>query len=203
MTPTYMRRLADIAEKPSISPSVKLVTTRRMCRVFAQGLIAIHDERRALKRMAAKQKEFLPFSAQRMADLERQASEHRSESLTHFHNSLTSIGIALLLDKEGLAASLGFDRLCDVLSINPVHRDQARQEGEASICALAFSHRLEDSADLQREGRGYVWGDGGPLFQACLRGWVLFARDCQARDIDPFAPGEVFGPPSPPVLRLV
>lgn len=199
MTPSYMRRLADIIEKPGLSPMVKLVTTRLMCREFAQGLSTIYAERRALKRMAAKQKEFLPFTRQRVADLERQASEHRSESLEHLRDSLAGIGITLLLDKEGLAASVGFDRLCDVLSINPVHRDQARQEGKVSICSMAYAQRLEDSS----ERHGDAWGDGGPMYQACLRAWVMFARDCQARDIDPFAPGEVFGPSLPPKLRIV
>ncbi|VVQ12236.1 hypothetical protein PS914_05332 [Pseudomonas fluorescens] len=198
MTPSHMRRLADIVEKPGISPMVKLVTTRRICRVFAQGLSTIYAERRALKRMAAKQKEFLPFTRQRVADLDRQAREHRSESLEHLCDSLAGIGIDLLLDREGLAASLGFDRLCDVLSINPVHRDQARQEGKVSICSMAYAQRLEDSS----ERHGDAWGDGGPMYQACLRGWLVFVEDCYARDIDPFAPGEAFGP-KPPKLSVV
>ena len=198
MTPAVMRRLADIVEKPCICPMVKLVTTRRICRVFAQGLSTIYAERRALKRQAAKQKEFLPFTRQRVADLERQAREHRSESLEHFQNSLVNIGIELLLDKEGLADSLGFDRLCDVLSLSQVRRDQARQEGEASIFELACSTLPEGSTDLRRD----AWVYGDPLLQACCSGWEEFARECIRRQIDPFAPGEAFGP-KPPKLRVV
>jgi hypothetical protein len=199
MTPAVMRRLADIVEKPGISPMVKLVTTRRICRVFAQGLSTIYDERRVLRRKAAKLKEFLPFTRQRVADLERQAANHRGESLEHLRDSLAGIGIELLLDKEGLAASLGFDRLCDVLNVGTVKREQARQEGKVSICSMAHAQRLEDSSERQGDERG----DGGPMYQACLRGWLVFVEDCYARDIDPFAPGEAFGPKLAPKLRVV
>jgi hypothetical protein len=70
--------------------------------------------------------------------------------------------MALLVDKEGLADAMGFDRLCDVLNISVVHREQARKEGEANIYILTMVLRLEDSAGRKLE----EWDDGGPLFHA-------------------------------------
>ncbi|MGV8865136.1 MAG: hypothetical protein ACOH2T_28845 [Pseudomonas sp.] len=199
MKPSYMRHLADIAEKRGLSPSVNLVITRRICREFTEGLSAIHDERRALRRKATKLKVFLPFTKLAVADMERLASECQSESLAHLRNSLASIGYELLLDCNGMANALGFDRLCDVLNINTVEREQARREGITSLNDLAFVHALEDSAERRKQ----EWNDA-PLFNACQRAMARFIKECPKDQLpDPFAPGMPFGPKLPPDLRIV
>jgi len=199
MTPTPTMRLCDIAMKPGISASTQLTTTRRICRNISRNLDSIHAERRALRRQAGKLKAFLPFTRQAIADLEEQAQTHRSVEREKALVALAGFGQSLLLDHDGVAQALGFDRLCDLLSVNTVGREQARREGVISLNDLVFTHALEDSA----ERRGQEWNDA-PLFNACHAAMADFIRDCPDGVLPgPFAPGAPFGPKLPPKLRVV
>ena len=199
MTLTPTMRLCDIALKPGISASTQLITTRRICRNISRNLDSIHAERRAMRRQAGKLKAFLPFTRQAIADLEQQAWEHRDDERSKALVALSGFGRQLLFDEDGLADTLGFERLCDLLSVNTVEREQARREGVTSLEGLAFTHALEDSA----ERRGQEWNDA-PLFNACHAAMTDFIRDCPEGVLpDPFAPGAPFGPKLPPKLRVV
>lgn len=197
MTPTM--RLCDIALKPGISASTQLITTRRICRNIALNLDSIHAERRVLRRQAGKLKAFLPFTRQAIADLEEQAQTYRSVERAKALVALAGFGRSLLFDHDGLAQALGFDRLCDLLCVNTVEREQAMRDGSTSLESLVFTHALEDSA----ERRGQEWNDA-PLFNACHAAMADFIRDCPDGVLpDPFAPGAPFGPKLPPTLRVV
>ncbi|MEE1922506.1 hypothetical protein V0R50_07095 [Pseudomonas sp. 148P] len=197
MTPTM--RLCDIASKPGISASTQLITTRRICRNIGRNLDSIHAERRAMRRQAGKLKEFLPFTRQAIADLEQLAQAHRSDERDKAVVALAGFGRSLLFDHDGLAQALGFDRLCDLLSVNTVEREQAMRDGITSLEDLVFIHVLEDSA----ERRAQEWNDA-PLFNACHAAMADFIRDCPDGVLpDPFAPGAPFGPKLPPKLRVV
>ncbi|MEZ1837362.1 hypothetical protein QVM62_05820 [Pseudomonas putida] len=199
MKPTQTMRLCDIALKPGASASTQLITTRRICRNISRNLDAIHAERRAMRRQAGKLKAFLPFTRQAIADLEEQAQTHRSVERAKALVALAGFGRSLLLDQGGLAQALGFDNLCDLLSMNTVERERARQESVTSVEGLVFTHALEDSA----ERRAQKWNDA-PLFNACHAAMADFIRDCPAGVLpDPFAPGAPFGPKLPPQLRVV
>lgn len=199
MTPTPTMRLCDIALKLGICASTQLITTRRICRNISRNLDAIHAERRALLRQAGKLKAFLPFTRQAIADLEEQAQTHRSDERDKAVVALAGFGQSLLFDRDDLAHTLGFERLCDLLNVNTVEREQARQEGVTSLNDLVFTHALEDSA----ESRGQEWNDA-PLFNACHAAMADFIRDCPEGMLpDPFAPGAPFGPKLPPKLRVV
>lgn len=199
MTPTPTMRLCDIASKPGISASTQLITTRRICRNISRNLDTVHSERRAMRRQAGKLKAFLPFTRQAIADLEEQAQTHRSVESDKALVALAGFGQSLLFDHDGLASALGFERLCDLLSVNNVEREQARQDGAVSLGDLVFTHALEDSA----ERRGQDWNDA-PLFNACRAAMADFIRDCPDGVLpDPFAPGAPFGPKLPPKLRVV
>ncbi|MFK3829616.1 hypothetical protein ACI2JQ_15390 [Pseudomonas fulva] len=199
MTLTPTMRLCDIASKPGISASTQLITTRRICRNISRNLDAIHAERCAMRRQAGKLKAFLPFTRQAIADLEEQAQTHRSVERDKAMVALAGFGRSLLFDHDGLAQALGFDRLCDLLSVNTVEREQAMRDGSTSLEGLVFTHALEDSA----ERRGQDWNDA-PLFNACHAAMADFIRDCPDGVLpDPFAPGAPFGPKLPPSLRVV
>lgn len=199
MTLTPTMRLCDIASKPGISASTQLITTRRICRNISRNLDAIHAERRAMRRQAGKLKAFLPFTRQAIADLEEQAQTHRSVERAKALVALAGFGQSLLFDYDGLAQALGFERLCDLLSVNTVERERARQEGVTNLEGLVFTHALEDSA----ERRAQKWNDA-PLFNACHAAMEDFIRDCPDGVLpDPFAPGAPFGPKLPPKLRVV
>ncbi|MFT0517699.1 hypothetical protein [Pseudomonas faucium] len=197
MTPTM--RLCDIASKPDISASTQLITTRRICRNISGNLDSIHAERRAMRRQAGKMKAFLPFTRQAIADLEQRAQTHRSDERAKALVALAGFGQSLLFDHDGLAQALGFERLCDLLNVNTVEREQARREGVTSLNDLVFTHALEDSA----QRRAQDWNDA-PLFNACHAAMADFIRDCPDGVLpDPFAPRAPFGPKLPPKLRVV
>jgi hypothetical protein len=191
--------LVDIAMKPGVSMSTRLITTRRTCRAFSKRLDSIREERRAMRREAGKLKAFLPFTRRAIADLEQRAQEHREDERSEVRNVLAGFGYSLLFDREWLAEALGFDRLCDLLNVNTVEREQARQEAISSLEDLVFIHVLEDSA----ERRGRDWG-GAPLYNACHTSMANLIKKCPEHLLpDPFAPGEVFGPRLPPTLSIV
>jgi hypothetical protein len=199
MKPNLVIALCNIVCKPNASATTQLIATRRTCRVIAHQLDSINSERRAMRREAGKLKAFLPFTRQAMADLERRALEHREEERSGARLVLACFGQSLLYDREGLADALGFDRLCDLLNVNAVEREQARQEGIISLEDLVFMHVLEDSA----ERRGQEWSDA-PLFNACHATMANFIKECPEHLLpDPFAPGALFGPKLPPKLCVV
>ena len=198
MTPTT--RLCNIALKPGISASTQLITTRRICRNIISQLDTIVAERKAMRRQAAKLKAFLPFTRQAIADLEQEALEYKEQARSGARNALAGFGQSLMFDREGLAQALGFDRLCDLLSVNPVHRQQAHAGGDTGLRGVAFIFRLEDSS----ASFGDDWGAGGPLYRAMHIAMIQFIRECPEGQLpDPFAPGEIFGPKPPSALRLI
>lgn len=118
MKASQIRALANIADKPGASVSTQLIAMRRVCRLFCHERATIHQERHALRRKAAKLRAFLPFTAATVADLEQQAREHEAESLEGMSRALIGIGRAVILQSASTTAALGFDRLCDLLSVN-------------------------------------------------------------------------------------
>ena len=191
--------LLNIAQKPGASLSTSLITTRRICRIFGERADSIHLERRAMRRKANKLRQFLPFTASAMANIEQVAANHRSSEWDDLRKVLAGFGRSLVLDTEGLAAGLEFDRLCDLLAINTVERDTARKDGLASLADLVFAYALEESAAR----RGQAWNDG-PLFNACQLATANFIKEFPAHLLpDPFAPGAPFGPKLPPALSIV
>lgn len=197
MTPTM--RLCDIASKPGISASTQIITTRRICRNIGRNLDSIHAERRVMRRQAGKLKAFLPFTRQAIADLEEQAQTHRSVERAKALVALAGFGRSLLFDHDGLAQTLGVDRLCDLLNVNTLEREKARREGVTNLEDLVFTYALEDSA----ERRAQEWNDA-PLFNACHAAMADFIRDCPDGVLpDPFAPGAPLGPKLPPKLSVV
>lgn len=199
MTMTSTMRLCGIASKPGISASTQLITTRRICRNIGRNLDSIHAERRAMRRQAGKLKAFLPFTRQAIADLEQRAQTHRSDERDKAVVALAGFGQSLLFDHDGLARALGFERLCDLLGVNTVEREQARRDGVTTLEGLVFTHALEESAERRRQ----EWNDA-PLFNACHAAMADFIRDCPEGVLpDPFAPGAPFGPKLPPKLSVV
>ena len=111
MSTNIVIALVAIAQKPGASLSTSLITTRRICRIFGERADSIRLERRAMRRKANKLRQYLPFTASAMANIEQGAANHRSAEWDDLHKVLTGFGRSLVLDTEGLAAGLEFDRL--------------------------------------------------------------------------------------------
>lgn len=199
MSTSLVIALVDIARKPGASMSTSLITTRRICRTFGARLDSIRAERRAIRREAGKLRHYLPFTAAKIYEIQQRANEHRHTEWEDVRTVLAAFGRSLMLDTEGLANGLGFDRLCDLLAVNTVERETARKDGLADLADLVFAYALEESAAR----RGQACNDG-PLFNACQLATANFIKECPAHLLpDPFAPGAPFGPKLPPVLSIV
>lgn len=199
MSTSLVIALVDIAMKPGASMSTRLITTRRTCREFSKRLDSIREERRAMRRKASKLRQYLPFTASTIAQIERQADDHRRVEREDLRTVLAGIGRSLVMDTEGLGKGLGFDRMCDLLSINTVEREAARNDGLETLTDLAFAYALEDSAVR----RGQDWNDA-PLFNACQLATMNFMRECPEHLItDSFSPSAPFGQRLPLTLSIV
>lgn len=199
MTTSLITHLCNVAMKPGISMSTSLITTRRICRIFGQRLDSIRAERRAIRREAGKLRHYLPFTAAKIYEIQQRANEHRHTEWEDVRTVLAAFGRSLMLDTEGLANGLGFDRLCDLLAVNTVERETARKDGLADLADLVFAYALEESAAR----RGQECNDA-PLFNACQLATANFIRECPEHFLpDPFAPGAPFGPKLPPTLSVV
>lgn len=191
--------LLKIAQKPGASMSTSLITTRRICRIFGQRADSIRSERQAMRRDASKLRHYLPFTADKIYEIQQQATEHRSAEWNDLRKVLGAFGRSLMLDTERLADGLGFDRLCDLLAVNAVEREEARKDGATGLAELVFAYALEDSAARRRQ----EWNDA-PLFNACQLASATFISECPEQLLpDPFAPGAPLGPKLPPTLSIV
>lgn len=200
MKAEHLAKLTRIARKPGLSHCDQITVTRRLCRLFCMGCDDVHNIRRQLRKAAAEARAHLPFTARQVAELEQLGREYRADDLARYREALAVMGERLLRDSDHLSEVLGFARLADLLSINPVHREQARQDGGDTLRGLAFIARAEESAARHSED----WGNGGPLFRACLVAMCEFIRNAPEMSLpDPFAPGGPFGPKPRPMLRLV
>lgn len=194
MKPNLVIALCDIASKPGTSNTTTLIIWRRFCRAVAHQLDSIRAERRVMHREANKLKVFLPFTRQAIANLEKRALEHREDERSGACRRLASYGESLVYDYGGLADSLGFDLMCDLLSVNPVHRQEAQREGHTSLRGVIYLSRLEDSST----GYGDGGGEGSPCYRACHAAIIQIIQEYPEHLPYLFAPGEVLGPKLPP-----
>ena len=202
MTMTHaeaIQRLARIGQKPTTTMRDSLTIARRVLRRICAHRAEIHDQRHAMRRQASKLRQHLPFTKQQVDDLEQLARDYAADQLARARTVLVAYGQSLLCDRDGYMATLGFDAVCDLLSVNTVEREQTRTEGVAGLAALIFTHNLEDSASHRGED-----SQSGPLFEACFAAMAEFIRTALEGTLpDPFAPGAPFGPKRPPELRIV
>lgn len=162
MIPKIVSDLHAIAAKPDATPATLLIVTRRTCRILVGIRAEIWRERKAFRREAEKLRKNLPYTVLDMEVLEDLADTHRADELEHIRVRLAQFGNLMSADGSGIASRLGFDRLCDILNVNPIHRSEARIEGGKTLRGLIFEARVEDSADVKSEH----WASGGPLCEA-------------------------------------
>lgn len=161
MMPKIASDLHAIAAKPNSAPSTLLIVTKRTCRILLQIREDICRERREFLRTAQKAKRDLPYSALDIEMLEDLAETHRDDEYQYVRARVVDLASAMSSDASGVAKALGFDRLCDILNVNPIHRTLARIDGGRTLRGLIFEARVEDSVDVKPP----MWS-GGPLCEA-------------------------------------
>jgi len=195
MTPIKLRvaeKLAKIARKLDHSPRAMLILTQRMVRISVAKLAEIRAERRVFRREAAALRAY-PFSQQQMERLEVMSRVHRENDFQEIKRGLIGMGYHLIKDTDNSYDVIGFDTLCDLLSINPAHRPSIPSD-ERGLAGLIYVARLENSVSSQSE----EWGRGGPLFEACfltIMDWIKTAPEEDLPDLfspdSPFAGAQV------------
>lgn len=183
-------KLAAIARKPNLSQRTMFILTRRIIQHSLRQRDQIRAERRVFRREAGKLKAYLPFTEKQIGILEKKSREHRQSEMADIKKGLVGFGYHLIHDTDGTYAAIGLEGLCDLLNINPVHREAAIVEEEPSLAGLIYIGRLENSASPHADG----WGDGGPLFEACfaaMMNWIRTAPEGALPDLfgqsSPFA----------------
>ncbi|TVT62344.1 MAG: hypothetical protein FHK79_21950 [Pseudomonas sp.] len=164
----HLNALATIANKPGASPRTVLIATRRTCRLLAGERVRLDHEYQALKRQRAALTMYRPFTDAKIAPIEEAIAE-LDRRAGRLDLSLSNIGRVLVYDPNGIAEALGFDALCDLLSVNPAKRAKARLHG-LRIGDIAFTAGAEDSETR----RGARWFEKPPLRAAIERAVSLF-----------------------------
>ena len=90
-----------------------------------------------------------------------------------------------LLENDALLTTMyGFEGICELLEVSPMHRPEVIQyagDMRRAIFAVAFESGLEESASRQSGRHPADWKDG-PLYQAF---WEMRAQICaEARQIE-------------------
>lgn len=189
-TAATARKLADIAAKPGATDRDQFIAIQHVTRNLVSHRREILAERNVFRREAEKLKQYQPIAQKQVDQLLEKWRTHRSVDLEGFDEVLVGIGNMLLQDREGIYEKLGFDALCDLLSINPIHRAEAkRRRGDRALAGLIYVSRMENSVSPSLDG----WRDGGPLFEACFAAVVEWLRTAPKEDLpDLFAAGSLF-----------
>ena len=192
MKPEHARRLVELSNRGNNSLLTSLIIARRFARHVRNE--DSHDYEQYRTELAAAQAG-LPFTASKVAELKK-SREAKQESR---NQSLLKIAGWLRMADSLLVKFYGFERICDLLCVNPVHRAEAKAlvtEASGTITAIAFIAGLEDSASTASGRRKPDWNDG-PLFHAFHRQMMQIMLDNPDAMPDPFAPdGPFYGVPT-------
>lgn len=182
------QKIAGMARKPNISPRALFILIQRCIRISLRHRDQIREERRMFRREAVNLKAYLPFTQVQIDVLMTKARAHREDEMQTIKQGLAGFGYSLIMDKGRVFDTIGFDGICDLLSINPVHRLVARVDEEQSLAGLIYVGRYENSASPKSE----EWGQGGPLFEACFVAMVDWIKTAPEEELP-----HLFGPNSP------
>ncbi|MHC8404325.1 hypothetical protein [Pseudomonas sp. TMB3-21] len=183
------KKIASIARKPNLPPRAMFILMQRCIRISLRHRDLIRVERRVFRREAGKLKAYLPFTQGQIDTLMTKARTHREEEMLQIKQGLVGFGYHLIKDSDRVFETIGFDGICDLLSINPIHRYDASVNEEQSLAGFIYVGRLENSANQKQE----AWGEGGPLFEACfatMMDWIKTAPEGDLPDL--FGPGSPF-----------
>ena len=188
----YKERLGDLLVMPHLSPRSRLIIVRRIARISHSQWVETREYFRELIKEA---EVGLPFTTGTLKKIEALRIEARSQ----YKATSYQIGQWIYENDALLTTLYGFDGICDVLEVNPVHRPEVleyAEDRERAIAAVAFIAGLEESADRQ-SGRQRPDYKDGPLFNVFMDMMMKAMKENRASMPDPTAPGgPLYGLPS-------
>ncbi|MEA9994284.1 hypothetical protein QN382_19020 [Pseudomonas sp. 10B1] len=184
MKPEHLTRLCSLMDAPHLSLRSQFILVRRIVR-------NIHAERQLTRaHFAAEVKKAeagLPFTQNTVTKIK----ETQDRARKSIKARLSDIGTWLYQNDQALTARYGFDGICDLLEVNPVHRAEVIEYAEdmgRAVSAIAFVSGYEESAS-QQSGRRPADSKEGPLFFVFLEMMMKAMSENRASMPDPFAPG--------------
>lgn len=166
----------------NLSARTRLIVMRRALRHVA----ACDAEERLVIRMVIRRlKRQLPFSKSKLEAAEGLLEECRQ----HNRDLLVGMGRYLRDYHQLFESAMSFDELCDVLCVNPVHRQEAGKDERGLFGITWIGGQFEDSST--HYGKWGAYGEG-PITRAidtALTDWMIKNMD---KLPDPFAPGGPF-----------
>jgi hypothetical protein len=172
MTAEHASRLYELMDLPHLSLRTKLVLARRIARHLS------NERTRARlqpKRETGQTAAVFPCNIDVL-----RINRRRNIELDMVNRSLAAIGTWISQNEAQLSEDNGFDGICDLLNVNPVHRTCIRGHAattNAGIMEIVMGAGLEDSA-ASLSGRNPAELKDGALYQTL---WEEMKR-AHARD---------------------
>ena len=155
--------LCRLANKPEATPRARLICIRRICRIYADDLAWIAENRANYRRGSTIAKQGLPFTARKVEMLDRAANLDHKADEQKMLEAMDAYALLAIVGEQGTIQAFGFDALCDVLNVNPTRR--AEFQGVTTLAELVLAG-AEDCADSYRTEPGRA--GLGPLHLACM-----------------------------------
>lgn len=188
----YKERLGDLLVMPHLSSRSRLIIVRRIARISHSQWV---ETREYFRELIKETEAGLPFTTGTLKKIDALRIEARSQ----YKATSYQIGQWIYENDALLTTLYGFDGICDVLEVNPVHRPEVleyAEDRERAIAAVAFIAGLEESADRQ-SGRQRPDYKDGPLFNVFMDMMMKAMKKNRASMPDPTAPGgPLYGLPS-------
>lgn len=168
MKPEHAERLKALVSVPHLSPRSRLLVLRRLARESHtrwEAVQAFFDSE------IKEAKAGLPSTAKALKMIRGLRHQAQDE-----HQQIACVVGRWLFENDALLTTMyGFEGICELLEVNPVHRAEVVQyagDMDRAIFAVAFESGLEDSASRQSGRHPADWKEG-PLYQAL---WTTRAK---------------------------
>lgn len=183
MKPEYANRLANFGLLPHLTLRSRLIVMRRVAR---ESELMWQETRETFGAELKRAEACMPFTIRKVEWIK----EHIRQSRTAYKATMLELGRWFSTSDALLTSTYGFDGICDILEVNPVHRAEVLEYAEdrgRAISAVAFIAGMEESAS-RYSGRHPADYKDGPLFQTFLRLMMQMMAD------RPDAMPPLFGP---------
>ena len=171
MKPDHAERLKALVAIPHLSPRSRLLVLRRLARESHARWGAMQA---CFDSEIKGAKAGFPSAAKALKKI--RGLRHQAQ--VEHQQTVCEVGQWLLENDTLLTSRYGFEGICELLEVNPVHRAEVVQyagDMDRATFAVAFESGLEDSVSRQSGRHPADWKDG-PLYQAL---WEMRTKLCE------------------------